>query len=201
MFPNGTNVPTVIVAFEVADCKITVPVPALILPPAAVVNVSAVRSIVALLLLMVLVPTARVPPAPVFIVTPAGPETAPFNVMLPLLARESVPEFALPLKLTAPAFVKFIFPAPLLTTADSVPAVVEKVVTFPIAPAAEVRLTVPAAPTLTVPAALLLMLPPTLTVTEFPVSVIVALLVNNPEPVLLKLRFAVVVKAPATAIF
>ena len=68
----------------------------------------------------------------------------------------------------------------------------------PILPEAEVKFTEPAAPTLMLPPPPLLMLPPTFTVTVLPVEVITLLLVNDPVPVLSKIRLAVLVSAALT---
>src|SRR5579883_2657612 len=198
MLPNGTNVPTVTLLLTVAGVRSTVAVPALIDPLAPTVNVSAFNTILLLLVDIVLLPTANVPPAAVLRVTPAGPLTFPFNVMLPAFVNVTEPAFALALKFTAPVLFRLIIPAPAVTFAESVPAVVAIAVPDPIFPPALVRLTVPAAPTLILPAFPLLISLPTFTVTVLPVAVIAALFVNVPPPVLLKLRFPVVVNAAPT---
>ena len=200
-FVNGTKVPTVTLFVLVDGVKMAVPLPAFIDPPPPTVKVSAFKVMVLLLVDIVFVPIDRVPPAPVLRVTPAGPLTFPFSVMPLLLANVTEPELALELKFTAPVLLRFILPAPPVTMAVSVPVLVAKAMPEPIEPPAELRLTVPVAPTLIFPEALLLMLPPTSTVTLLLVAVMTPLLVKVPPPVLWKLRLAVVVRAAPTVMF
>src|SRR5579883_1542051 len=117
----------------------TVPVPALMSPPTAELTPSAVRVMLLLLLEMVLLPIAMVAPAPVLIVTPAGPETFPLRAIFPLFTSVTEPALALAAKLTAPELFKLIFPAPADMVALRFPLVVWIAVPNPIAPLAEVR--------------------------------------------------------------
>jgi len=169
---------TFMFAVEVAGFINTEPVtPALMEPVTA--NVSAVRTMLALLAVIRNPPSFNVPPTGVVSVTPAGPATFPFSVMFELLTRLTVPELALALKLTAPVLLRLMFPAPVVTAALRVPAVVAKAVPLPIEPAFDVSATVEA---VTLPLALFEIDPPTSTVTVLPVASIAALFAKVPVP-------------------
>ncbi len=196
---NGTKAPTVTLFVRVEGVRIAVAVPALIEPVAPAVKISAFKTILEFVVEMLLLPIASVPPAPVLRVTPAGPVTLPFSVMSVELLKVTVPLLALALKFTARVLFKLILPAPPEMLALKVPELVFIAVPAdPMLPFAEVRLTVPAAPTSILPAAALLMSLPVFTLTVLPVAVMMALFVNVPVPVLKKFKLPVVVRLAPT---